>query len=634
MKISIGFAALCLSMLLAPVATAATHVYPGTIMLQVNLNDAPQKVFHVRETIPVTSGPLTLYYPKWIPGEHSPSGPLQNLAGMTFTAGGKSLSWRRDLVDMYAIHMDIPAGAKALDVAFDFLSPTNGGRFGSGVSATPGIVDLEWNQVLLYPAEYASKDIRFEASAFLPGDWHYATALEPHTGKGGAIKFNTVTLNNLVDSPLIAGKYFQQLDLDPGAKVPVYLDMVADDPGNLVVTPQQLQHYRNLVQQAYRTFDSHHYDSYHFLLTLSDNTGHFGLEHHQSSDDRTWADYFTNPDATLVASGLLPHEYTHSWNGKFRRPYDLWTPDFNSVPEKDDLLWVYEGLTEYYGEVLTARSGLWSADQYREALALTAATMDHRPGRSWRPLQDTADEAQILYYAPGDWANWRRGVDFYPEGTLLWLDVDTKIRELSHGRHTLNDFARDFFGIHNGSYVTVTYTFDDIVAALNKVQPYDWAKFLSSILDVRQHDAPLDGITRGGYKLVYTQEPSQYEQASEKARKQLYAMFSIGLQIGTDDKNQGNGRIEDVLWDGPAYKAGLAPGMRLLAVNGRAFTPERLRAAIRAAKDSNIPISMLAKDQDYYRFFYVNYHGGLMYPHLERVKSQTDYLDKIIAPLK
>ncbi|MGH8399291.1 MAG: hypothetical protein ACRETA_13785 [Gammaproteobacteria bacterium] len=333
-----------------------------------------------------------------------------------------------------------------------------------------------------------------------------------------------------------------------------------------------------------------------------------------------------------MGSGLLPHEYTHSWNGKFRRPADLWTPDFNSMPEKDDLLWVYEGLTQYYGDVLTARSGLWSKDQYREALALTAANMDHTPGRSWRPLQDTADEASVLYYTPGDWANWRRRTDFYAEGELLWLDVDTKIRELSHGRHTLNDFAREFFGINNGSYVTVTYDFDDIVAALNKVQPYDWTKFLRNILDTRQYHAPLAGITRGGYQLVYTDQPSSYVKASEKVRKQLYAMFSIGLLVSTDDKDAGS--IKDVLWNGPAFKAGLAPGMKIIAVNGQAFTPEVFREAIREAKGSTTPIQLLVKDLTYYKTYAVDYYGGLQYPHLERVKSQPDYLDQVIAPLK
>ena len=639
MKIAMSCAAAALTTVLAvgwggPVAAAdSTRSYLGPVTLNVDLRDAPRKIFRTRESIPVSPGPLTLYYPKWIPGEHAPSGPLQNMAGLIFTANGQTLPWRRDLVNMYAIHLDIPQGVHVLDVAFDFLSPTSGGEFGQSVSATPNIVDLEWNQVLLYPAGYASKAITFSTSVKLPAGWQYATALEPHNGRGGEIHFQPVTLNNLVDSPLIAGEYFRQVNLAPGAKVPVYLDIVADGPEDLAITPQQVQHYRDLVQQEYRMFGAHHYASYHFLFTLSDSTGHFGLEHHQSSDDRIFANYFTNPGTYLVTAGLLPHEYTHSWNGKFRRPYDLWTPDFNSVPERDDLLWVYEGLTEYWGEVMTARSGLWTREDYRQALALTAATMDHMPGRTWRPLQDTADEASILYYVPGAWHNWRRSAgDFYAEGTLLWLDVDTKIRELSHDRRSLNDFAHQFFGINNGSCVTVTYHFDDVVNALNKVQPYDWAGFLQHILDTRQYHAPLNGITRGGWKLVYTGQPSRFIQASEKLRKQLYAMFSIGLQVSTARRDRGT--IQDVLWNGPAFKAGLGPGMKIIAVNDRAFTPEVFREAILEARESTAPVRLLVKNLDYYRTYAVDYHGGLQYPHLQRVKTRPDYLDQIISPLK
>lgn len=602
--------------------------YPGTLTLAVDLTDAQRKLFHVHETIPVKPGPLTLYYPQWIPGEHSPSGPLENLAGMVFTAGGKRLDWRRDLADMYTLHLDIPQGVNTLDVVFDFLSPSGGGRFGGSVSATPGIVDLEWNQVALYPAGYWSRDISIQPSVKLPAGWQFGTALLTDSRQGEVTRFKPVTLNNLVDSPLIAGRYFRQVDLAPGAKVPVYMDMAADGEDNLAITPEQLGHYRQLVKQAYKLFDSHHYDQYHFLYTLSDNTGHFGLEHHQSSDDRIFANFFTDPDSNLVEAGLLPHEYVHSWNGKFRRPADLWTPNFN-VPMKDDLLWVYEGLTQYFGPVLTARSGLWTPQQFRDALAETAASMDHRPGRTWRNLQDTADEAQILYYAPGSWSSWRRGTDFYPEGTLLWLDVDTKLRELSHDKRSMNDFAAAFYGMDNGSYVTRTYTFDDIVTALDKLQPYDWRTFLRERLDTRQYHAPLDGITRGGYKLVYTDTPSAYSKAVDKVRKDVYLMYSIGLSVSAKD-----GRIEDVLWDGPSFKAGIGAGMTLVAVNGREFSPEVLKQAVTAAKGGSAPIELLVKNLEYYKTYRVEYHGGLRYPHLERVKSTPDYLDQIITPLK
>ena len=634
MKIAYIFAAFAFCVLCAASSVPAraadiTSPYPGMLSLQVDLTQAPRKIFYVHETIPVKSGPLTLYYPEWIPGEHSPSGPLVNVAGMVFTADGRTLAWRRDLVDMYAIHLTIPPGAHSLDVAFQFLSPTSGGSFGAGVSATPVIADLEWNQVLFYPAGYASRAITVRPSVQLPQGWEFATALVPHTGAGGVVQFQPVTLNNLVDSPLISGEYFKQLNLDPGAKVSVDLDLVADSPADLVVKPAQLQDFRNLVQQQYRMYGAHHYSSYHALLTLSNYTDHFGLEHHQSSDDRTAADFFTNPDAFLLGSGLVPHEYTHSWNGKFRRPYDLWTPDFNSVPEKDDLLWVYEGYTQYLTGIMAARSGFWTPAEYRASLAMTAAALDHEPGRTWRPLQDTADEAPILYYTPFAWHNWRRSAgDFYSEGVLLWLDVDTKIRQLSHDRRSINNFARLFFGMDNGSYVTKTYTFDDVVNALNQVQPYAWAKFLRNILDTKQYHAPLAGITRSGYRLVYTSKPSKMWKAGESLRHGVNAMYTIGLSA--DSK----GRIGDVLWNGPAFRAGLAPGMRIIAVNGTAFTADGLNAAIQQAQGASAPLQLLVKNVNHYVTYAVDYHQGLKYPHLERIPGTPDYLDQIIAPLK
>ena len=617
-----------LMLALAAASAAAQAAQPVT--LEVDLRESARQLFHGHEVIPVKPGPLTLYYPKWIPGEHSPSGPLENLAGLKITAGGKPLAWRRDLKEMWAIHLDVPQGVSSLDLRFDFLSPDAGGEFGQSVSATPDIVDLEWNQMLLYPAGAASKDMSFQPSVMLPGDWRFATALETESRSGGVTHFKPVTLNNLVDSPLIAGLHFRRVDLsaDP---VPVHLDLVADTEGDLDISPRQVQDMKNLVKQAYVLFGSHHYDHYDFLLTLSDNTGHFGLEHHQSSDDRSFADLYTQPETSLVGSHLLPHEYVHSWNGKFRRPADLTTPDFDSVPMQDDLLWVYEGLTEYFGNVLTARSGSITADQYRQLLALDAATMDHRPGRSWRPLQDTADEAQILYYAPREWQTWRRVQDFYSEGELIWLDVDTKLRQLSGGKKSLDDFAHAFYGVDDGSYVTKPYTFDDVVVSLNQVQPFDWAAFLRERLDSTKEGAPLDGITSGGYRLSYTDRPSEYFKATEKVRKYQDLMFCIGLQVDTSERHRGE--IQDVLWNGPAFKAGVGPGMKLVAVNGRAYDADEdvLIDAVTAAKTSRAPIKLLVRDQDTYMTFDVDYHGGLKYPVLTRVPGTPAYLDAIIA---
>jgi predicted metalloprotease with PDZ domain len=625
-----ALACACCSLVLAS-STLAAHAAGDDISLQVDLREAPRHLFHVHETLPVKPGPLTLYYPKWIPGEHSPSGPLENLAGLMFTAAGKSVAWRHDLIDMYAVRLDVPQGVSSLDADFDFLSPGSGGEFGQSVSATPDIVDLEWNQVLLYPAGAPSREIGFEPSVELPEGWQYGTALETASSDGDTRRFKQVPLNTLVDSPLIAGRYFSRLDLAPNDKVPVHLDVVADTSEELAVSPEELTGLRDLVQQAYKLFGSHHYDHYDFLSTLSANTGHFGLEHHQSSDDRSFPDYFIDPASQLVGAHLLPHEYVHSWNGKFRRPAGLWTPDFNTRPMEGDLLWIYEGLTEYFGDVLTARSGMLTAQQYRDALAASAANMDARPGRTWRPLQDTADAAQIAYYAPREWQNWRRVQDFYSEGELIWLDVDTKIRELSAGQRSMDDFARAFYGMDDGSYVTKTYTFDDLVATLNKVQPYDWAGFLRARLDAKQYHAPLDGIARGGYELSYTDTPTEYFKDTEKLRKNMNLMYSIGLMLSEHEGRRG--QIEDVLWGGPAYKAGLGTGMKLVAVNGRALDadPRVLQDAIQAAKTTKTPIRLLVRNADEYQTYDVDYHGGLKYPVLKPVPGAAPLLDAIIA---
>ena len=625
----------------APVNPAANHyagpvqdypglsqvAYPGSLGLHVDLTDAPRKIFRVRETIPVRPGPLTLYYPKWIPGEHSPSGPLANVVGVEITGNGRRIAWRRGLLDMYALHLDVPAGVDTLDLGFQFLSPTGGGEFGQSVSATPRLVDLEWNQVVFYPAGWYSRAITVRPSVQLPPGWQFGTALTRTRDGAGRVDFAPVTLNTLVDSPLIAGQHFRSFDLDHGAKVPVRLDIVADGEKYLALGHRQLGHFRNLVQQAYRLFGTHHYAHYTFLLTLSDNTGHFGLEHHQSSDDRLGADYLIDPDTRLLGAALLPHEYVHSWNGKFRRPGDLWTPDFN-VPERDDLLWVYEGLTNYYGMVLAARSGLWTPQQFREAMAATTASMTFRPGRQWRPLQDTADEASILYYVPGSWASWRRQVDFYAEGTLLWLDVDTQIRALTHGRKSLDDFARRFFGIHPGSPVTVTYTFGDVVKALNQVAPYDWTGFLRTRLDYVGNALPeADGLARAGWKLDFTDTPDSYQKAMAAQSHTLNQMYGAGLLVSDKD-----GRVIDVLWDGPAFKAGLAPNMQILAVDGRTWSRDVLADALRAAAQSKQPIVLLVKNLDYVSTLKLDWTGGLRYPVLQRMAGTPDRLDAIAAP--
>ena len=597
--------------------------YAGMLTLKVDLTGAPKRMFRVQETIPVKPGAFTLLYPEWIPGEHAPSGPIQNVAGLVVTANGKQLAWRRDLRDMYAIHLDVPQGVSQLDLSFQFLSPApgQGSLFGASASSTPNLVDVEFNQVAFYPAGYYSRDIQIQPTVQLPAGWKFGTAMEVASQAGGTVQFKPLTFNNLVDSPLIAGEYFNRVDLAPGAKVPVHLNVVGDDAKDVKLTDKQLAQQRAVVKQTNLLFGAHHYSHYDFLLTLSDHTGHFGLEHHQSSDDRLPADFFTNNDMHTLAASLMPHEFVHSWNGKFRRPADLWTPNFN-VKMQDDLLWVYEGLTDYWCSVLTARAGLWSPQQFRDTMANIDASMSERTGRSWRSLQDTADAAPLTYYGGGDWANWRRGTDFYPEGQLLWLDVDTKIRELSGGKHSLDDFAHAFYGMDNGSYVTKTYTFDDVVKTLNQVQPYDWAKFLRERLDYTGPNLPEHGIARGGWKLVYTDKPNAQTKAMESIRHGADLAASLGLTASK------SGTIYDVQWNGPAFKAGLVPGLDIVAVNGKDYSPDALKDAVKAAKGGSAPIELLVKNVDVYSTVKVDYHGGLRYPHLVRAGGK-DWLDAI-----
>ncbi|MEI7036843.1 M61 family peptidase [Fulvimonas yonginensis] len=600
--------------------------YPGMLTVKVDLTDAPKKIFRVHEAIPARPGRFTLYYPQWIPGEHSPSGPIQNLAGLVITANGKRVAWRRDLRDMYTLHLEVPEGANQLQLEFQFLSPGEGGLFGASASSTPNLVDVEFNQVAFYPAGYYARQIRIQPTVILPKGWQFATALEVASRDGTTTTFKPVGFSDFVDSPLIAGEHFNRVDLNPNGGVPVHLNVVADEATQVKLTDKQLAQHRALIEQTEKLFGAHHYDHYDFLLTLSDHTGHFGLEHHQSSDDRLPADMLTDEKSYTLMASLMPHEYVHSWCGKFRRPAKLWAPDFNTV-EEDDLLWVYEGLTDYWSGVLTARAGLWTAAQYRDSMASIAAAMATRTGRAWRSLQDTADAAPLTYYGGGGWGNYRRGTDFYPEGQLLWLDVDTQIRELSRGKRSLDDFARAFFGMDNGSHVTKTYTFDDVVDALNQVQPYDWKSFLRARLDYTGDQLPEHGIERGGWKLVYTDTPNAEDKAAESLRHNVNLAYSLGLSASK------SGDIYDVQWDGPAFKAGLVPGLTIVAVNGKDFSPEALKDAVTAARTSQAPVELLVKNVDVYSTVRIDYHGGLKYPHLVRAGGK-DLLTAIAAPRK
>jgi predicted metalloprotease with PDZ domain len=602
--------------------------YPGTVAIHVDASDTRQGIFRVHETIPVQAGALTLLYPKWIPGDHSPSGPVAMLAGLELSAGGKPLKWTRDEYDVYAFHVDVPSGVSAIDADFQYLSDRSG-----GYEMTDRMLDLEWNKVALYPAGHYSRRITFAPSVTLPHGWRFGSALEPTRQvqgprPGDTTTFKPVPFNTLVDSPIYAGQFFKRVDLTPSGGAPVHLDIVADEPKYLEMTPEQVQVHRNLAAQAVKLFGSHHYDHYDFLFSLSDQLGGNGLEHHQSSENGLGADYFTAWKDAAPGRDLLAHEYTHSWNGKFRRGADLWTPNFN-VPMGDSLLWVYEGQTQYWGFVLTARAGLWTPAQFRDALAMVAANYErNREGFQWRTLEDTTNDPTAAHRESLPYRSWQMSEEYYSGGQMLWLAVDAKLRALTHDGKSLDDFARAFFGVDNGSFVTRTYTFDDVVAALDGVAKYDWAGFLHARVDAI--DPPLlDGIEGTGWKLVYTDQPSDYEKQYDSRPQSPRHLFNFAWSIGLtlDD----HGQVNDVRWDGPAFKAGVSTGATLVAVNGQDYSRDVLKHAITAAKDSTMPIQLLLKFQGGYRVVPVDYHGGLQYPHLVRVQGTPDYLSEIIA---
>jgi len=605
---------------IALVAVSAFAATAPTVTISVDATHAPRKIFHASLKIPATPGDLTLYYPKWIPGEHAPDGPVIDLAGLKFSAAGKTLKWRRALDDGFTLHVEVPAGVTEIAAELDFLSPaTFEGGFSAGSSATDKLAIISWNQVLLYPKGWKADDINYSASLKLPDGWKFGTPLPILSQTGNEIHFATVSLTTLVDSPVIAGEF---LKVVPLAQDPVTeMDIAADSAAALDAPPEVWDHYKSLVDQAQKLFGAHHYRDYHFLYTLSDHVAHFGLEHHESDDSRVGENALVDETARKQSSGLLPHEYVHSWNGKFRRPAGLATPDYQQ-PMQDDLLWVYEGLTNYLGFVLTARSGLLTADQDRDSLAITAAALDHLPGREWRNLQDTADAAPELYFSPRAWESWRRGVDFYEEDTLNWLWVDVIIRQQTKGAKSIDDFCRLFHGAPTTGPMLKPYTFEDVVNALNQIAPYDWRRFWTERLTNHGPGAPLGGVEGSGWKVVYDDNPSPME--GGRGRRSVGTRYSLGLELGAD------GNIADTIEGMPAALAGIGPGMKLVAVNGRRFSPEVLKDALKAAKYGTAPIELLVENTDYYKTYKIDYHGGEKYPHLVRDESKPDLLSDIL----
>ena len=597
--------------------------FPGTMRLHVDATDIDQHVFRVRQSIPVVAaGRITLLMPQWLPGKHAPRGEIEKLAGLVIRADGRELTWKRDPLDMYAFHVDVPAGVPALDVSFQFLSATmpDQGR----VVVTREMLNLQWEAVSLYPAGYYTRQIPVSASVTYPAGWQAATALRPVAGAvpgPNHVTYQTVSYETLQDSPVFAGKYFRKDDLGHG----VTLNTVADDPKELKIPAEVLQKHRSLVTQAVRTFGARHYDHYDFLLAITNRMGGIGLEHHRSSENQNDPGYFTDWKNSLPDHNLLPHEFVHSWDGKFRRGADLVTPDFRT-PMRDSFLWVYEGQTQFWGHVLEARSGMSSKSDILDKLANIAAGLDQRAGQTWRSLDDTTNDPIISARRPKGWTSWQRSEDYYNEGMLVWLEADAIIRQGTGNRRGVDDFARAFFGIRDGDWGVVPYTFDDLVRTLNSVHPYDWSGFLTRRLTEKSPGAPLGGFTRSGYRLEYSDTPNNAAMIAAKRSTATDLSFSLGLSADKD------GKITNVQWGGPAFAAKLTIGQTIVAVDGKTFSGDAIKAAVTAAKGGTRPIRLTVKRDDTVREVLVNYAGGLRYPRLVKVGKGDGPLDLLLRP--
>jgi predicted metalloprotease with PDZ domain len=602
-----------------------TPYAPGTIKVEIDATNLGQRIFRVKETIPVQSGELTLLYPMWVPGGHTPRNAIDKIAGITFKADGQKLEWKRDTIDIAAFHLTVPEGVSTITAEFDFLTPTD--RSQGRIVMAPNMLNLQFLSAVLYPAGHYAHQIQFDPVVTYPAGWTAYTALDVESSAGSTIDYVDVPLDILVDSPVYAGRYAKQIDLTPaGSDVPVRLDIIADAPRYLETKPEQVKVHKAMVEQALKLFGAQHYDHYDLLFSLSDQMGGNGLEHQRSSENGVGPGYFTEWKEKTGFTDLLAHEYTHSWNGKYRRGADLWTPNYN-VPMQDSLLWVYEGQTQYWGNVLAARSGMRPMDASRDALAMVAATYaDNRPGLAWRNVQDTTNDPIIASRAPRAYRNYQMSEDYYSAGQMIWLEADALIRNKTNNRKSLDDFARAFFGVNDGEWkVQNTYTFEDVVATLDGVMPYDWATFLRDRLDGKV--GLTGGIEASGWKLVYKDEPTALAK-SYASRGGADFVYSLGLSLGKD------GGISDVRWDSPAFNAGLGTGATVIAVNGQAYDKDVLEEAVKAAKTGTAPIELMVKEFDRYRTVAIDYHGGLRYPHLERIEGTPDRLTPILTARK
>jgi predicted metalloprotease with PDZ domain len=603
------------------VPDAADKPYPGTIQLDIDASDVQRGAFRVTETIPVAAGTqrLTLLYPMWRPGHHAPRGPLAELAGLTFTAGGQTLAWKRDPVEVSAFHVEVPAGAKEIVARFVYTSPLQASE--GRIVMTQEMLNLQWEMLSLYPAGHYVRQIRVKPSVTFPAGWTDASALDGRRAAGARVSWAEIDYEALVDSPIFAGAYFRKWDLGQN----VTLNVVADKPEQLEAKPEQIAAHRALVQEALLTFGGKAFDKYDFLLALTDRMGGIGLEHHRSSENQLEPTAFTKWTDWDWDRGLLPHEFAHSWNGKFRRPAKLWTPDYRQ-PMQGNLLWVYEGQTQFWGVVHAARSGLQSKEVVLGQLANWAGGFSEQPGRQWRSVEDTTQDPIFAARKPKPYASLTRNEDYYTEGALVWLEADQIIRAGTAGRKGIDDFARQFFGIRPGDWGEVTYEFADVVAALNAVYPHDWAAFLRTRMELPGQPVPLGGIERGGYRLVWKEEPNAFDKARMAEAKILSLNHSLGLTLDKD------GKVTASRWDGPGFTAGIVTGARIVAVNGTAYDQDGIKAAITAAKTGKT-LDLLIQRGDRYLTVPLNYRGGLRYPWLERIPGKAPAgLDALLTP--
>lgn len=591
--------------------------YPGTMRLEVDASDTTQRIWRVKQTIPVSSsGPLVLLYPEWIPGAHSPRGQIDKFAGLKISANGKDIGWRRNPLDVFAFHVNVPEGVREIVAEFQFLNPTtdNAGR----ISATDKMVNLQFWATALYPAGYYVRQIPVQASVTYPAGWSAFSALRG-TQAGATMIYEPTEFETLIDSPIFAGKYAGTVDLGSN----VTLNIVADSKEELAATPDQVNAHKKLVAESLALFGARHFDRYDFLLAITDEMGGIGLEHHRSSENAVDTGYFTKWNDGPGDRNLLPHELVHSWNGKFRRPELLWTPDYRT-PMQDNLLWVYEGQTQFWGYVLGARSGLYTKEQTLDALASIAARLDLAKGRSWRALEDTTHDPIISARRPKNWASWQRAEDYYNEGLLIWLETDGIIRRESKGARGMDDFAKAFFGMKDGDWGQITYTRQDVIDTLNTVQPYDWAGFLSQRVDRTTTEAPKAGFTLGGYALSFSDTPNSTSREIEKALKGIDQSYGIGLVVKTD------GDILTTIWDSPAFKAGLASGMKIVAINGTEYSGDVFKASLTQAKADKKPLELIVKQGKNIRVIRLDYFLGVRYPRLTKTGEGEGSLDRLL----